>query len=55
MACLKTFLSKFNVIISNLAEAGGTTDDNNFLLWQSFSVEFRKIPELKDSIHKIER
>ena len=55
MACLKTFLSKFNVIITNLAEAGGTTDDSNFLLRQSFSTEFRKIPELKDSVHKIER
>ena len=55
VASPRTFLSKFNVIITNLTDAGGTADEHIFLLRQTFANEFRKVPEFKDSVHKMER
>ena len=55
LANLKTFLSKFNTVMTNLTDAGGAADDSNFMLKQIFTAEFRKIPELKDSVHKMNR
>ena len=55
VASLKSFVSKFKTIITNIAEAGGETDDNNFQLRETFTAEFRRIPELKESVALIDR
>ena len=55
VANLKSFVSRFKTIIPNIAEAGGETDDNNFQLREAFTGEFRRIPELKESVALIER
>ena len=57
MANLKTFLQKVQgCIMTNLTDAGGVADDSNiFMLKQTFAAEFRKVPVLKDSVHRRER
>ena len=55
LTSLNSFMSKFRTVMIHISEAGGLTDDNNFILQESFAVQFKRIPEFKESVHVIER
>ena len=49
---LKDFLSKFGIVMNKITEAGGQFDDS--IGAEAFEKEFKRIPELKESVNKIE-
>ena len=49
---MKDFLSRFRITMNRITEAGGKVDD--FVVTDMFEREFKKIPELKDNVSRME-
>ena len=49
---LKDFLSRFRIVMNTIIEAGGKTDD--FTVTDAFEKEFKRIPEMKESVNRME-